>query len=254
MPTLKSVLARRRRAGWPAAIGIVVTLLVVTANGAQSVAGATFTIQARNYEFAVPGGGSHLTVPVGSVVAWVASGDPHTVTSGAPGSIDNRFADHPASAGLLTTGQSYSTTFGIVGTFPYFCEVHPEQMSGVVTVVATSTKAPTPAPTRPPTPRPSAVPKPTSPPTPTLAQPSPSSTRTASPPPAVLPSPGTASTAPSSAPSGSPEATGDAGSPVPVQAGPAEGRAVSYAAPILLALGGLVALVIGWMLTRRRRV
>ena len=68
MHALKSVVARHGRSGWVAALGVVVTLLVLTTTGARLVAGATITIQARNYEFAVPGGGSQVTVPVGSVV------------------------------------------------------------------------------------------------------------------------------------------------------------------------------------------
>ena len=122
--------------------------------------GSSITIQAKNFEFLVPGGGSSLTVTAGAQVTWVASGDPHTVTSGAPGAVDNRFADQPASVGFLTAGAPFSTTFSAPGTYPYFCEVHPEQMSGVVTVLATSTNppTPTPTPTKAPTARPSKTP------------------------------------------------------------------------------------------------
>ncbi|MBA3877300.1 MAG: hypothetical protein C0498_10240 [Anaerolinea sp.] len=108
---------------------------------------AEFIVQARNYEFVVPGGGSSLTVRVGDRVTWVASGDPHTVTSGAPGAIDDRFADRPASAGILLDGESFTTTFTAPGTYPYFCEVHAEQMRGTVIVLATSTPSPTATPT-----------------------------------------------------------------------------------------------------------
>ena len=268
MHALKSVVARRGRSGWFAALGVVVTLLVLTTTGARLVAGATITIQARNYEFAVPGGGSQLTVPVGSVVTWVASGDPHTVTSGTPRSIDNRFADHPASAGFLAPGDSFTTTFASVGTFPYFCEVHPEQMSGVVTVLSTSTKPPTPAPTRPPTPvptrpptpRPSPAPTPTAPTTPApsappLPSPSPGGTTAASPTPTTAaPSPGSSLTVAPSGPIASPGGSGEGGSPVPVDVGSPDSGAVSSVAPGVLMLGGLVALsAVGWFLVRRRR-
>ena len=260
MRALKSVVARHGRSGWVAALGVFVTLLVLTTTGARPVAGATITIQARNYEFAVPGGGSQLTVPVGSVVTWVASGDPHTVTSGTPGSIDNRFADHPASAGFLASGDSFTTTFASVGTFPYFCEVHPEQMSGVVTVLSTSTKPPTPAPTRPPTPRPSPSPTPTAPTTPApsappLPSPSPSGTAAASPTPtSVGPSPGSSLTVVPSGPIASPGGSGEGGSAVPVDVGSPDSGAGSGLAPGALVLGGLVALsAVGWFLVRHRR-
>lgn len=249
----KAVFVRQRRPGWVAALGVVLTLLVLATTGTRPASGANYTIQARNYEFAVPGGGSQLTVALGSAVTWVASGDPHTVTSGMPGSVDNRFVDHPASAGLLTTGQSFTTTFGNVGTFPYFCEIHPEQMSGVVTVISTSTKPPTPVPTRPPTPRPSLAPTPTAPPTPPpsaapLPSASPTGTATASPAPAsVVPSPDLSSTVPSINPS-------EGASPVPAEVGSAGGGAASSVATGVFVLGGLLGLIaVGWLLARRRR-
>ena len=253
MHSLKSVVLRHEPSGWVAALSVVVTLLVFTTTGTRPVSGASYTIQARNYEFSVPGGGSQLTVALGSSVTWVASGDPHTVTSGMPGSVDNRFVDHPASAGLLTTGQSFTTTFASVGTFPYFCEIHPEQMSGVVTIIFTSTKPPTPVPTRPPTPRPSLTPTPTAPPTPPpsaapLPSSSPTGTATASPAPAsVVPSPDLSSTVPSDTP-------GVGASPAPAEVGSADGGAVSSVATGALVLGGLLGLLaVGWLLARRRR-
>ncbi|MBI2762314.1 MAG: hypothetical protein HYX54_00935 [Chloroflexi bacterium] len=138
--------------------------------------GGSYTIQAKNYEFLAPGGGSTLTVTVGSQVTWVASGDPHSVTSGTPGMVDNRFPDRPASAGLLTSGSTFTTTFTTPGTYPYFCEIHPEQMSGVITVIAAATVPPTPRPTTvPPTPASTTVPAPR--PTPTRTR-SPTATTT----------------------------------------------------------------------------
>lgn len=141
-----------------------VLALAATLGLANPGAGGSYTVQAQNYEFLAPGGGSTLAVAVGSQVTWVASGDPHSVTSGTAGAVDNRFADHPASAGLLTSGDTFTTTFTTPGTYPYFCEIHPEQMSGVITVAA-ATVPPTPGPTTAPTPGPT----PTRTPSPTAA-------------------------------------------------------------------------------------
>lgn len=143
-------------------VGGVITLAILASAGPGWA--AELIVQARNYEFVAPGGGSSLTVRVGDRVTWVASGDPHTVTSGAPGAIDDRFADRPASIGFLLPGDSFTTTFTTPGTYSYFCEVHPDQMDGVVTVVPASTPASTPAPTR--TPAPPAGPRPTPRPSP----------------------------------------------------------------------------------------
>ena len=176
------------------------------------------TVQAINFEYVAPGGGSSLTVAVGDQVTWVASGDPHTVTSGTPGAIDNRFPDRPASEGFLNQGDSFRTTFSAPGTYPYFCEVHFETMTGTVIVSAAATPEPTPQPTPPPTPRATPPPTPAPTPVPTLAATPAASPRAASTPsdtPVPASSP-TASPTPSplaSAPSATPTPTGGSGTP-----------------------------------------
>ena len=212
-------------------------------------------VLARNFEFAVAGGGSTLTIAAGDQVTWRASGDPHTVTSGAPGAIDDRFADRPATAGLLMDGDSFTATFAQAGTYPYFCEIHPEQMRGVVVVVAVSTPAPTPlgAPTPGPTPGPS--PRPTAGATP---QPTPEPTRGPSPG-LTAASPGVTPAAAASAPpiSSTPPAGADAesspaGSEAATDADAAPDASAGGPPFALLAIGGAVALA-GLLAAARRR-
>ncbi|MEW5990362.1 MAG: plastocyanin/azurin family copper-binding protein [Chloroflexota bacterium] len=216
---------------------------------ALPVLAAGHTVQAENYQFIAPGGGSSLTVAVGDQVTWVASGDPHTVTSGTPGAVDDRFPDRPASEGFLFAGNTFTTTFSSPGTFPYFCEVHFETMTGTIVVAAATTPAPTKAPTPAPTPRPTPAPTPTPTAVPT-ASPTPDPTPTASPSAAPSPdgspdaSPSSPGTAPSASPSPTPLATGSGSAAADVESG---------LLPLVLAAivaGGLVA---GILLARRRR-
>lgn len=94
-----------------------------------------------------------LTVQVGTTVNWTnldVSG--HTTTAGEPGELTGTW-----DSGTVSTGQSFSFTFGQTGTFRYFCEIHPF-MQATVTVTqeapppATPTSTPTPTPTPSPTP------------------------------------------------------------------------------------------------------
>lgn len=254
--------AGRRRAG------IVIGLFAVLLGAALPALAAGHIVQARNYQFVAPGGGSTLTVSAGDEVTWVSSGDPHTVTSGAPGAIDNRFVDRPASVGILTDGDTFTTTFPSLGSYPYFCEIHPEQMTGVVTVVAAASAPPTAVPpTAPPssapTPRPTTAPAtaaPTPPPAPTRS-PAPSGTPAATvtatvtiaPTVAAPPSASTGGTSP-----GTPTPTGAASTVLPASAGPttepgvpASGSRPSATLPLVL-VGLLGALALGGILLARR--
>ncbi|MGH2621420.1 MAG: plastocyanin/azurin family copper-binding protein, partial [Anaerolineales bacterium] len=70
-----------------------------------------------------------VTVPLGTTVTWVYSGNlPHTVTS------DDGLFD----SGTLGSGGSFSYTFDEAGTFAYYCRFHGgaggSAMSGVITV------------------------------------------------------------------------------------------------------------------------
>ncbi len=70
-----------------------------------------------------------MTINKGGTVLWQNNDNvTHTVTSGVPGTIDNKFR-----SGQLGTGQTFSFTFNITGTFPYFSETD-QNMTGTVIV------------------------------------------------------------------------------------------------------------------------
>src|ERR1700745_943620 len=66
-----------------------------------------------------------LTLSVGGTVTWTNHDNvPHVVSS-----ADNQFKNSP----LLKTGQSFSHTFATMGTYSYFCSIHP-RMTGKIIV------------------------------------------------------------------------------------------------------------------------
>ncbi|MET8082006.1 plastocyanin/azurin family copper-binding protein [Streptomyces sp. NPDC005303] len=138
-----------------------------------------YQVDITGYKF---GDGKQLVVEVGQTVRWTNHDSaPHTVTTTkAPVAFDS---------GTLQKGDSWSYTFSKVGTYEYYCAVHPDMVSSVKVVAASggggggTTPAPTPtstAPTATPTTAPTATPTagPTSTPT---GMPMPTSTPTATP-------------------------------------------------------------------------
>lgn len=235
----------------------VLALLAIAALTLLSIGSAradTFTVAAVNFRFEP----ETRTAAVGDVVRWTFTGDPHTVTSGAPGSPDGGF-----DSGIKDPGDTYQLTLTSAGTFRYYCAIHPEQMFGTLVVSAGSD--PTPRPTARPTPRPTARPtaRPTVRPTATAAlTPAPTPTPAPSPTPAPTPTPvASASATPSPSPtpsaaatSASPTASGtDAPPPEPAPTpDPGSAAAAVDPLPILAAAIVLVALVgAGLALARR---
>jgi plastocyanin len=94
----------------------VATLAVASGAGTVAVADFSFTP-------------ASITVDVGDTVTWTNSGpdEPHTATAN-DGSFDT---------GEIAVGASASHTFDQAGTFAYVCSIHPDQMSGTVTVAST---------------------------------------------------------------------------------------------------------------------
>jgi plastocyanin len=78
-----------------------------------------------------------LTVHVGDTVTWTvtqAISDPHSVTSGSPtdpkpGSLFD------SGIKLKNNGDTFTQTFSAAGTYPFFCQVHPDTMTGTITVL-----------------------------------------------------------------------------------------------------------------------
>jgi plastocyanin len=72
---------------------------------------------------------SSITVPKGTTVTWVNMDFiQHTMASGVDGAPTGAFDSHP-----LGHMQSFSYTFTTPGTYPYYCDLHPD-MTGTVTV------------------------------------------------------------------------------------------------------------------------
>ena len=77
-----------------------------------------------------------IRVAIGGTVSWANQDDRlHTVTA-RDGSFDS---------GMLSPGQGFQQPFPAAGTFPYFCNLHPE-MQGTVEAVAADGSVPPPVP------------------------------------------------------------------------------------------------------------
>ena len=79
-----------------------------------------------------------ITVGVGDTVTWTTTqsiGQQHSVTSGKPGAPDQGKV-FDSGLGLQENGQTFPFTFTTPGTYDYFCQVHPTQMTGQVIVTA----------------------------------------------------------------------------------------------------------------------
>lgn len=235
-------------------VGIVALAVGLTiASWPASAVASTHMVAVKNFQFAP----ASVSVSVGDTVSWTFSGAPHTVTSGAPGAPDGQF-----DSGVVNAGGTFAATFSTPGAYPYFCGVHPAQMSGTVVVAALPGGTPTPGPTPRPTPRATATSTPTPGPTP---RPSPRAIATSSPTPTVPPTPSptpspaatptggpspTATPSPSRASSAAPPpaATSTAG-PSPVDAGGAGGSLPA----VIVGLGLLILLAGGALVRARRR-
>ena len=115
-------------AGTFAAIAVVVLTLAVSIRGAEAQGGAAVSIVDFAFEPAT------LEIPAGTTVTWTNNGRvPHTVSdSGA------------FNSGLMAPGATFSLTFDTAGSYPYFCKIHPQVMTG--TIVVTGAAAPAPEP------------------------------------------------------------------------------------------------------------
>jgi len=72
---------------------------------------------------------STVTIDIGDTVVWNQTGtNSHTVTSTTPAGELN--------SGTLTTGQQYSHTFNVAGTFNYRCTIHGGMTGSVVVIDA----------------------------------------------------------------------------------------------------------------------
>jgi plastocyanin len=88
---------------------------------------------------------TRIVVAQGETVTWTVTksiGEQHSVTSGKPGADAGKEFDSGIQ-GLQNDGQSWPFRFDKPGTYDYFCQVHPAQMTGQVIVLAPGESAPT---------------------------------------------------------------------------------------------------------------
>jgi len=71
-----------------------------------------------------------ITVSAGTTIKWTNKDNvAHTVSSGTPGSPNGIFE-----SGNLGNGGTFSYMFNTKGTFPYYCKLHQDTMTGTVVV------------------------------------------------------------------------------------------------------------------------
>lgn len=73
-----------------------------------------------------------VTLNVGDRVRWTNRNGAHTTTSGAGGASPVK--DGRWDSGFMDEGDRFAVRFDEVGTFTYFCEIHPIQMQATVVV------------------------------------------------------------------------------------------------------------------------
>jgi plastocyanin len=82
---------------------------------------STMEVKIDNFSF----GPADVTVPVGTTVTWTNRDDiPHTVVS----TDDSK----TFKSKVLDTDEKFSFTFSKVGTYPYFCSIHPKMTGKVI--------------------------------------------------------------------------------------------------------------------------
>ena len=78
-----------------------------------------FEVVVDNFSFSP----ATLTVPVGATVTWTNRDDvPHTIVN-----TDGKFK-----SAALDTDEKFSFTFSAVGTYDYYCSVHPKMTGKVI--------------------------------------------------------------------------------------------------------------------------
>ena len=92
----------------------------VTAPAVPAGSGVSVTI--KNLEFSP----ATVTVKAGTPVTWTNLDEvPHTVTSKDP-------SPESFDSGLFSKGETFSRTFTVAGTYPYYCTVHPFMKATVI--------------------------------------------------------------------------------------------------------------------------
>ena len=154
--------------GWRVRVAAV----AVAFSAALAAAGAALPLYSTNREVAI---GDYwfcasayasspclLTVYAGETVAWRNQGNIVHNVKDCGASCDNPTGSPTFSSSFIPPGSTYSHPFNSLGTFNYYCSIHPAMRGALTVIVGTpaSTVAPTPPPTAAPTPPPTAAPTP----------------------------------------------------------------------------------------------
>ncbi len=100
-------------------------------NGGGGEPDADVVIEMENIAFNAPGGGDDVTIQLGQTVGWVNRDNvQHTATSNEEPAGGNTIR-----TGLLSNGGTSVFEPNVLGTWVYFCEVHPNEMVGATIVV-----------------------------------------------------------------------------------------------------------------------
>ncbi len=121
------------------ALGSGLVLAVAFAAAPVLAADAAVSIVDRTFEPA------QVTIAVGDTVTWTvtrAIGEPHSVRSGKPTDPDAGSLFDSGIDDLQDNGQTYDRAFAEAGTFDYYCQVHPVEMTGQVIVLGPGESAP----------------------------------------------------------------------------------------------------------------
>jgi plastocyanin len=103
---------------------VMITMLLLFAGSSRVAAtdqpsAANVAVKIDNFVF----GPQAITVPVGTTVTWTNSDDiPHTAVS----------TDGVFKSKVMDTDEKFSYTFTKVGTYSYYCSVHPKMTGQVV--------------------------------------------------------------------------------------------------------------------------
>jgi plastocyanin len=74
-----------------------------------------------------------INVRSGDTVAWTNNDNqPHTIMSGQNGVPDGKFNSSPNLNPIIAPGQTFSYQFTQLGTYPYFCQLHPNMIGTVI--------------------------------------------------------------------------------------------------------------------------
>jgi plastocyanin len=110
---------------WIAGVAVPVMIAMMLLAGSFSVAAnaepsaAAASVKIDNFVF----GPQTLTVPVGTTVTWTNGDDiPHTSVS----------TEGVFKSKVLDTDEKFSYTFTKVGTYPYYCTIHPKMTGQIV--------------------------------------------------------------------------------------------------------------------------